>query len=149
MERNEIPSYVPDASIVVKWFVREEDSSRSRKLKEQHEQGAIDLDAPSLLSYEVASALRFHPVARFAQKHFSTVMESLEALQITREPTHKEWTIAYELSLENSISIYDAIYLGFAVSRNSKVVTADVSLLQRLRSAEIKQNVTMLTDLNL
>jgi predicted nucleic acid-binding protein len=148
LERNEIPRYVPDASIAVKWFVKEEDSSGARRLKELFQEGAVDLEAPSLLSYEVASALRFHPVAKLTPAQFRTVMESLEGLQITREPTQREWTTAFMLSLENSISIYDAVYVGFAVQGNSKMVTADTTLTTRIKRPETKARLTSLAELD-
>ena len=90
MERSEIPRYVPDASVAVKWFIEEEDSRSARRLRELFQQGTIDLDAPSLLTYEVASALRFRPVARFTPRQLRGVTESLEGLQITREPSDRE-----------------------------------------------------------
>lgn len=149
MEREEIPQYIPDASIAVKWFVNEEDSPRARKLKDLYLEGAIGLEAPSLLSYEVASALRFHQVVKLTLPQFRTVMESLEELQITREPSHKEWTTALTLSLENSISMYDAVYLAFATQGNSKMVTADKTLTDRIKPPEIKTKLASLAELEL
>jgi predicted nucleic acid-binding protein len=149
LERDEIPRYVPDASIAVKWFVREENSTKARSLKGLFQEGAIDLDAPSLLSYEVASALRLHPVAKLTPAQFRTVMESLKDLQITREPTHREWSTALTLSLENSISIYDAVYVAFAVEGDSKMVTADTTLTTRIKPPETKARLTSLGELDL
>ena len=146
MERSEIPRYVPDASVAVKWFIEEEDSRSARRLRELFQQGTIDLDAPSLLTYEVASALRIHPVARFTPRQLRGVMESLEGLQMTREPSDREWATAFTLSLENPISIYDAVYLAFAVHGHSQMVTADKILTTRLKSPETKQRVSMLSD---
>ena len=146
MERSEIPRYVPDASVAVKWFIEEEDSRSARRLRELFQQGTIDLDAPSLLTYEVVSALRFHPVARFTPKQLRGVIESLAGLQITREPSDHEWTTAFTLSLENRISIYDAVYVAFAVHGHSQMVTADKILMTRLKSAETKQMAIKLSD---
>jgi predicted nucleic acid-binding protein len=149
LERKEIPRYIPDASVALKWFIEERDTSHALRLKELFEKGRIDLEAPSLLGYEVASALRFHPKVKVTLKQFGGVTEALADMQIMREPTHLEWLTAFRLSLENAISIYDAIYLGFAVSRQSKMVTADTSLLSKTRSAEAKGSLLALTDLAL
>lgn len=149
MERSEIPRYVPDASVAVKWFIEEKDSRSARRLRELFQQGTIDLDAPSLLSYEVASALRFHPIARFTLRQLRGVIESLEGLQITREPSDREWATAFALSLENPISIYDAVYVAFAVHGHSQMVTADTILTTRLKSTEARQRAIMLADLAL
>ncbi|MEM4251422.1 MAG: type II toxin-antitoxin system VapC family toxin, partial [Candidatus Bathyarchaeia archaeon] len=77
MERGEIAKYVPDASVAVKWFVEERDSSNALRLKQLFESGRIDLEAPSLLWYELASAIRFHPKARLTLRQFSMVTEAL------------------------------------------------------------------------
>jgi predicted nucleic acid-binding protein len=146
LERSEIPRYVPDASVAVKWFIEEEDSRSARRLRELFQQGTIELDAPSLLTYEVASALRFHPVARFTSRQLRGVTESLEGLQITREPTNREWATAFALSLDNPISIYDAVYVAFAVQGRSQMVTADRILTARLKSPETKQRTVKLSD---
>jgi predicted nucleic acid-binding protein len=149
LERSEIPRYIPDASVAVKWFIEEKDSRPARRLRDLYQEGAIDLDAPSLLKYEVASALRFHPVARFTPKQLRGVMKSLEDLQITREPSDREWVTAFTLSLENPISIYDAVYVAFAVHGHSQMVTADAILTKRLKSAETTRRAIMLGDLAL
>ena len=149
MERSEIPRYVPDASVAVKWFIEEKDSRPARRLRELFQEGTIDLDAPTLLKYEVASALRFHPVARFTPKQLRGVMKSLEDLQIIREPNDSEWATTFAISLENPISIYDAVYVAFAIHENSQMVTADKVLVTRLRSAETRQRTIMLADLAL
>ena len=73
-------------------------------------------------------------------------MESLEGLQMTREPSDREWATAFTLSLENPISIYDAVYVAFAVHGHSQMVTADKILTTRLKSPETKQRVSMLSD---
>jgi predicted nucleic acid-binding protein len=149
LERSEIPRYIPDASVAVKWFIEEKDSRPARRLRDLYQEGAIDLDAPSLLKYEVASALRFHPVARFTPKQLRGVMKSLEDLQIIREPNDSEWATTFAVSLENSISIYDAVYVAFAINGRSQMITADKVLVTRLKSAETRLRTTMLADLAL
>ena len=149
MERNAIPRYVPDASVAVKWFVKEDDSAKAHGLKQLFQEGRIDLEAPSLLLYEVASALRFHPVVKFSSAKVRTVMNSLGKLQITREPTLKEWTTAFTISQENSISIYDAAYIGFALEGNGKMITADSKLITRIDPAKTKAQISLLADTDL
>lgn len=76
-------------------------------------------------------------------------MEALADMQIMREPSHAEWLIAFCLSLDNRISIYDATYLGFAVYGQSKMVTADRTLLAKLGSHRVRENLVTLTELSL
>ncbi len=149
MERKQIPRSVTDASVAVKWFIEEKDTPRAVRLKELYENGQIELEAPSLLGYEVAFALRFHPKIRITLKQFLGVTEVLDQMQITREPNDIEWATAFHLSLENPVSVYDAVCLSFALSGTSKMLTADTSLITKLKTTEAKRNVIMLTDLGL
>jgi predicted nucleic acid-binding protein len=149
LERKQVQRYITDASVAVKWFVEEQETRNALKLKQLFEDGELDLEAPSLLSYEVASALRFHPKINLTLNQFAAVREALDQMQISREPNQREWTMAFRLSLENALSIYDAIYVAFALSRRSKMVTADASLLSRLKSPDARQNVMILADLDL
>ena len=149
MERNQVQRYITDASVVVKWFVEEQETENALKLKRRFEDGEVELEAPSLLEYEVASAIRFHPKVRFTLKQFRAVREALDEMQITRDPNAREWDMAYGLSQESTVSMYDAVYIALALSSHSKMVTADTSLLNRVKSSEIRQNITALTNLEL
>jgi len=149
LERKQVRRYITDASVAVKWFVEEQETDNALKLKRLFEDGEVDLEAPSLLGYEVASALRFHPKVRLTLKQFRAVREALDQMQITRDPNEREWTMAYQLSLENPVSVYDAVYVALALSGHSKMVTADASLINKVKSPEIKRNLTTLTNLEL
>ncbi len=149
MERAQVRRYVTDASVAVKWFVEEQETQSALKLKQLFENGEVDLEAPSLLAYEVASALRFHPKVSLTLKQFRAAREALDQMQIAREPNEREWSMAFRLSLENTLSISDAIYIAFALRGSSKMVTADASLIAKLKSPEAKQSVMTLADLDL
>ena len=56
------------------------------------------------------------------------MIESLEGLQITLDPSDLEWATTLALSLENPISIYDSVYVAFAVHGHSRLVSADTIL---------------------
>jgi predicted nucleic acid-binding protein len=149
LERKQVQRYITDASVALKGFVEEQETQNALKLKQLFEDGQIDLEAPSLVGYDVASALRFHPKVSLILKQFRAVREALDQMQISREPNERKWNTAFRLSLENVVSIYDAVYVAFALSGRSKMVTADASLLSKLKFPEAKQNVVMLVDLGL
>ena len=62
-----IKTLVLDASVIVKWFNREEDTEKALELKEQYENGSIDLAEPELLAYELGNSLRYNPQFRHAR----------------------------------------------------------------------------------
>ncbi len=56
LERGEA---VVDASVVVKWFVREEYTGEPLRLRDAYVDGLVDLLAPYLLPMEVLNALKY------------------------------------------------------------------------------------------
>jgi len=49
---------VLDASVVLKWFVNEEDSDKAVRLRKQYYLGEREIVVPDLLLFEVSNALR-------------------------------------------------------------------------------------------
>ncbi|MEM2585199.1 MAG: type II toxin-antitoxin system VapC family toxin, partial [Thermoproteota archaeon] len=107
---------VIDASVAVKWFVPEKDSDKALKLRELYLNGALEIVAPTLIYYEVANALRFHPYYRLSEKELLKATSALKNMQIAIEPTVKTWRKAFEISALDKVSVYDAIYLATSIS---------------------------------
>jgi predicted nucleic acid-binding protein len=146
LARKEIRSYVIDASVVVKWFVDEEDSDIARRIRNHFVDGRLRLIAPDLLKYEVASALRYHPTARIDPPTLITAIDSIENYQLLTTPSAEAWNGAIRLCYECKVSPYDAIYLGLSHTMNYPVLTADIKLLDAVTS-ETKRMVTLLSKL--
>ena len=51
---------VVDASIIVKWFVEEEGSDKSLKLRDRYIEGEIRIIAPELMIFETLNALYYN-----------------------------------------------------------------------------------------
>ena len=136
---------VVDASVAVKWFVPERGSDKALRLRELYLNEALEIIAPTLICYEVANALRFHPYHRLSQKELLKAIAALKDMQITVEPTTKTWFKAFEISVLNDISIYDAIYLATSMSFNTKLITSDKGMVEKL-SGSIKKSVSTLGD---
>lgn len=51
---------VLDASVVLKWFIEEEDSVQALRLREEFYTGEREIVVPDLLLFEVANALRYN-----------------------------------------------------------------------------------------
>lgn len=112
---------VVDASVAVKWLVKEDGSDRAEALK------AEDLHAPSLIRIEVANVLR-----TLATSGRLEDAEALQALDLfldapvrLYEPTDAlmRGALAFALRLEHPI--YDCLYLALAVELGTRLVTAD------------------------
>jgi len=130
----------------VKWFVPEEDSEQAKQLKRDYENGETDITSPQLILFEVANALRYHPVVRLNEVDLVTAVESLKDLAIIVEMDRTNWVKTFELSRTEGISIYDAAYLSLAELNGAKFVTADRRFHDGL-SAALKHRVLLLSTL--
>ena len=140
MEGPPLQRYVVDASVAVKWFVPEEDSEPARRLKRGYEAGEIDFLSPGLIVFEFANSLRYHPKIRLGASDLVVAIASLEGLSITVEMEEEGWARAFELSLQERITVYDAVYLALAGQSDAVFVTADKKLRDGL-SDDLKKNV--------
>ncbi len=146
MERyQKLERIVVDASVAVKWFVPEKDSDKALKLRELYLKGSLEIIAPTLIYYEVANALRFHPYYKLSQTELLRAVTILKNMQIAVEPTAKAWSNAFEISFLNNVSIYDAIYLAVSKLFNTKLVTSDRIMFEKLDSIS-KKSVSLLGD---
>ncbi|MEM3467084.1 MAG: type II toxin-antitoxin system VapC family toxin [Thermoproteota archaeon] len=136
---------VVDASVAVKWFVPEKYSDKALRLRELYLNGDLEIIAPTLICYEVANALRFHPYHQLSERELLKAVSAFKDMQITVEPTTKTWFKAFEISVHNNLSVYDAIYLATSISFKTKLITSDKGMIEKL-SDSVKKNVFHLAD---
>ena len=83
-----------------------------------------ELHAPSLLDYEVASALRGHALAgRLAQKRLTDAVDDFASLRIDRYPLTRMMSAV--LDIRDNFTVYDAAYVVLAQTLEAPLVTAD------------------------
>jgi len=118
------PKVVVDASVVVKWMVREEGRDRALMLREAHLRGEVSLCAPDLLLYEVCNALRFCP--DFTGEDVEAAAGALLGLSLRLSPpTLQMLGGAAREAFKYGVTVYDATYLSVAGAEGARLVTAD------------------------
>ena len=123
---------VVDASIVTKWYSPEECSDKAIGYMEKHIAGSIELVVPALLLYEVANALNYKP--DFAEEDVKRSMDALVDLSLTIEMPSKElMDKTVSIAKDNDLSIYDSCYIALAEGLDTRMVTADRRLWDRMR----------------
>lgn len=136
---------VVDASLAVKWFLPEQDSSSAITFLEQH-----DLAAPELLYIEVAGVLvrRGH-----VQKAlYPEVLEALERWTVSWSDhvvqnvrvTQRRLLEACRLALSLGTPLKDCIYLTIAMEMGMELATCDRRF--RDRAVAIYPSVKLLSD---
>ena len=112
---------VLDASVAVKWVLREEHAATARRILSTRE-----LLAPHLLWAEVGNTLwKRHRRQESSVEEVRRMLAEIQWLPIT---TFAHWPLlpaALDLALSLHQTVYDCLYLALAEARNSVMVTAD------------------------
>jgi predicted nucleic acid-binding protein len=123
--------FVIDASVAVKWYVKEELRDKAIRIREDFLSEAIDLEAPSLILYEVGNAIRHHPGA--TEHECAAAVKELKNLGVAiRELDDATLSAAAKLAFEEKLTFYDAAYLSLAKTNEGTLVTADKMLHDQL-----------------
>jgi predicted nucleic acid-binding protein len=128
--------YVLDASVVLKWFLEEEDSAIAIKLRQKYMAGTFNLALPDLILYEVANALRYDK--KFLRGAASEAILSLIDLGVDIiVPTASLIERALQIAHENKTTVYDAVYVSLAQEMGYYLITADHKLYDKVRNMGI------------
>ncbi len=122
---------VSDASVIVKWFIKEKYSDKANKLRDMHVNREINIVAPELLPFEVLNALKYSKL--FSLEELKAAAASLSSYGILFYPLIgdlAEKTV--EIGVERNVTIYDASYLALALKLKTVLYTADQKLTQTL-----------------
>jgi predicted nucleic acid-binding protein len=138
-----VSDFIVDASVAVKWFVAEADSSMADELSASDHR----LFAPRLILTEVANAL--------GRKAIAGLMSVEEACVYLRSlPQYFDGVLAVdeliEPALENACAIrhpiYDLIYLEAARRLDTQLITADRRLAAKIAGTGLARHMRLLSD---
>ncbi len=121
-------SVVVDASVAVKWLVKEQGSDRALALN------MLRLHAPSLLVAECGRALwRKVKAGDLEARDAATRLGTLKYAPLTFTADHELAQTAMPLALELGHPIYECMYIALALELAAPLVTADKKLAAIIR----------------
>jgi len=140
-----VSEIIIDASVVVKWFIEENDSDKAKLLRDKFIEGKIELVVPPLLYFEVLNALKYSQL--FDPSELNDAGESLEnygfkVITIKNEIRKNMIKVA----VEDELSIYDASYLGLSLILKKIFCTADEKIIKKIPSS-LKKTVKNLNQI--
>ncbi len=126
-----------DASVIVKWFTREEKREEALRYREMFINDEIEIVVPDLILYEIGNALRYNP--SFNDEDVRLAVRSLIDLGINIIiPTTEILDMAINLAFKYDTTLYDSVYLALAEILNDTLVTADKNLYDKTKEKNIK-----------
>lgn len=127
---------VVDSSVVIKWFLPEDDSTKAEAIEAQLEKGEVILLAPELLLAEVANIL-WKKRSQLGEEEATRIIDSVISTGIWivgMEPLIGE---AYRIARQFNRTVYDSMYnIALARERDCDFVTADERLFNAVSSRE-------------
>lgn len=127
---------VIDASVAVKWYVPEPNSSEAALLLA----GGMDLVAPDLLVAEFANVIwKKARAGELTHLEGSAVVQAfVDAPPLSFRSSRVFLPAAFQIATEYRRTVYDALYLAVAVAEDAVFVTADEKLVHALRGTRME-----------
>ncbi len=130
--------YVVDASVLVKWFLHQQEADRDRALalRELHISGRSTIFIPQLALLEILNAVRFAPKAK--EEDGEMALETLHDLHLETKPLEVDLLRkANAIAWAYKITIYDALYVALAEQVGYPLITADEVMVKKLKGHSI------------
>jgi predicted nucleic acid-binding protein len=135
---------IPDASVGIKWYVPEPESSEAARLLDSR----FDLHIPTYFFTEVASVLQ----RKVAVERTLSAAEALSAFQLlqkvpmTIHATESLLEPAFRHGVRYRRPVYDSLYLVLAAVLGGSVVTADRRLYNGVHGGPLDHLVLWVSD---
>ena len=138
--------YILDSSVMVKWFNhdKEDNVEQALRIMDLYGESMIELTIPDLSIYEIANALRYNKnfLPEDVKKVVSTLLDlRFNIIEVKQDLLNTAVDIAYE----NSITVYDAIFISISDFLMIPLVTANPKHKKSLN----RGNIIMLNDIKL
>ncbi len=123
---------VLDSSVIIKWFRQEEILAREAlALRQAYLDGKIKIVVPTLLAWEIANVLRFkHELSADDVRQAVTTLFAMGFEWVAPDPPLMDHTVG--LAFAHETTIYDACFAALAEVRDTRFVTADDRLVDKL-----------------
>lgn len=122
---------VLDTSVILKWYLEEEDSDKALYYRTEYLNNHIDITVPDLILYEVSIALKYN--RDYIINDIKLVIESLFLSKINIvSPTVELISLAIEYANYFDVSIYDSTYLALSSLLDFQFITADEKFYKKI-----------------
>lgn len=129
-----VAGFVPDASVILKWVLPEENephASKARTLRDSYISGECALVLPALWLFEVGNI-----ITRKFPDHAQAILDALCALDIPIRQDDAAWRMqTIQLATRYAVTFHDASYHATAIATNGVLVSADAQYLRCAQAA--------------
>lgn len=126
---------VADASVIAKWYLADEDSSREAiALRAAFSEGAVAIAVPDLMCYEVANAIYVaHQRGRLRAQDVERAVSDLLAWDFIYSSVDECLEDSLRIAQRLGCALYDAAYVALAAQLGCDLITADERLVRKVQ----------------
>jgi len=136
---------VIDASVLIKFYIPEILSDRAQSLLDSVQQGEVSLLAPDLVYSEAGNILwKKHHLKELTRSEVEEISDALLLLPINIESSKGLLPLAIQVGMAYGITVYDAMYVTLSRIHETRMITTDKRLYERLAKTDLKKYVTWL-----
>ncbi len=134
---SKVKTIILDSSVIIKWFLPEEDSNIALAFNRQFISGDLKIAVPMLLFYEMANIFKSAVTAsRIKSSDAIQSYENLLNLNFITYSMDNLFKGGLEIALRFDITAYDASYLALAEELKIPFITADQKLINKVESKQ-------------
>ena len=127
--------YILDSCVGSKWLLKQIDSDKAIRLRDEFLHGIHELLAPDIYPIEVTHALtRAERQGRFTPAEGLTSFQNTIVLLPELRPYLPELPRAYEISSAVRIGVYNCLYVALAEREGCELITSDEKLINNLQA---------------
>ncbi len=136
---------VIDASVLIKFYIPEILSDRAQRLLDSVGQGKVTLLAPDLVYSETGNILwKKHHLKELTRSEVEEITDAIVLLPLRVEPSKGLLPFAVEIGMVYGVTVYDALYVALSRIYETRMMTADRKLFERLATTDLKKYVAWL-----
>jgi len=128
---------VLDASVAIKWFIKEDGDGRAKRLLKSLKSGSLEVYVPQIFFFEIGNVVSLH--TEIPIESTNRFLEALFSIGLKTENVTEEYLEdVIKTSRHNRISAYDASYVTLARLLNTDLITADKKLKEKVNLPFVK-----------
>jgi predicted nucleic acid-binding protein len=136
---------VVDANVVIKAYIPETLSERAESLFIKAEKTETSLSAPDLIYPEIGNILwKRQKLKELTVSEIEEISREILNLPLKIIPSKSILQLAIDIGIKYGITVYDAVYVSVAKIYETKLVTADERLVDKLSKTPLSKNIEWL-----
>lgn len=136
---------VIDASVLIKFYIPEILFDKAQSILDSVKRGEAALFAPDLVYSEAGNILwKKHHLKELTRSEVEEISDALILLPLRIESSKNLLPLAVQIGMAYGVTVYDAMYVTLSRIHETKMITADKRLFERLAKTDLKKYVAWL-----